>query len=250
MIFGTFQSEWTERLDETAAEILRRARVKRPPIDAIEVARRLGCPVLWDARQTGRARIATVRVGTGGRRESAIFLRPDPRPERIQWAVAHEVGEQCAAEVCQRLGIDDVELLPDQREQIANALATRLLLPSKWFADDAMALDCDLIELKQRYSTASHELIARRMLDLSQPMLVTIFDHGKQQFRRWNRPQRPPAISKLEWQSWQRAYESGEAVRDCSTPRIDVWPVHEPGWKREIIRLELPSEGEEFEAIE
>jgi hypothetical protein len=250
MMFGTCQSEWTEKLDETAAEILRRARVTRPPIDAIEVARRLGCPVLWDARQKGRARIATVRVGSGCRRESAIFLRPDPRRERIQWAVAHEVGEQCAAEVCQRLGIDVVESLPDQREQIANALATRLLLPIRWFADDAMAFDLDLVLIKNRYSTASHELIARRMLDLPQPMLLTIFDQGRQQFRRWNRPQRPPSISKLEWQAWQRAHESGDAVHGSTSPRIDVWPVHEPGWKREIIRLELPSEGEEFEAIE
>jgi hypothetical protein len=250
VMVGTCQSEWTDTLDATAAEVLRRAGIKKPPIDAIEVARRLGCAVLWDARQSGRARIATVRVGSGCRRESAIFLRPDPRPERIQWAVAHELGEQCAGEVCRRLGIDAGESFADQREQIANALATRLLLPAKWFASDAAALDFDLVQLKYRYSTASHELIARRMLDLAQPILMTIFDHGKQQFRRWNRPQRPPAISKVELQAWQRAHESGEAVREHASPRIDVWPVHEPGWKREILRLELPTDGEEFDEIQ
>jgi Zn-dependent peptidase ImmA (M78 family) len=250
MVSSTFQSDWTAALDETAAEILRRAGVKRPPVNAIEIANRLGCQVLWDKQQSGRARIATVRIGPGKRREPAIFLRPEPRPERIQWAVAHEIGEQCAGKVCRRLGIDLLEARADQREQIANALATRLLLPAKWFAEDATAHDFDLVQLKNRYATASHELIARRMLDLPQPLLVTIFDHGKQQFRRWNRPGLPPSILEIELESWRVAHQFGDVVRRYSSPRIDIWPVHEPDWKREIMRLELPGDGEEFDAIE
>jgi len=248
-MLGTCQSEWTEALDDTAVEILRRTGVKRPPINAIEVTQRLGCPVLWDESQSGRARIATVSGGPGRRPQSAIFLRPDPRPERIQWAVAHEIGEQCAADVCRRLGIDISESAAEQREQIANALATRLLLPSKWFARDAVAFDFDLAQLKNRYPTASHELIARRLLDLPLPILVTIFDHGKQQFRRWNRPRRPPPLAAGELKAWRRAHESGETVRERGPPRIDVWPVHEPDWKREIVRMELACHGEEFEAV-
>ncbi|MEX2141853.1 MAG: hypothetical protein WD894_21485 [Pirellulales bacterium] len=247
---GTCQSEWTEALDETVAEILRRTGVKRPPVNAIEVAQRLGCPVLWDKSQSGRARIGTVRGGPGRRPQSAIFLRPDPRPERIQWAVAHEIGEQCAAEVYRRLAIEVSESAADSREQIANALATRLLLPSNWFTHDAMIMDFDLVQLKNRYATASHELIARRMLDLALPILVTIFDHGEQQFRRWNLPRRPPSITSGELKAWRRAHDSGDAVRHFGPPRIDVWPIQEPGWKREIVRLELVCDVAEFEAID
>jgi hypothetical protein len=244
------ETEWMHVLEDTAAEILKLASVKRPPVNAIELAQRLGYRVLWDEQQTGRARIATVRAGPARPSQSAIFLRPDPRPERIQWAVAHEIGEQYAAVVSERLGIEANGPENGRREQIANLLATRLLLPAAWFSRDAVAFDFDLVQLKINYPTASHELIARRFLDLGRPVLVTIFDHGKPQFRRWNLPRRPPAISPDEWDAWRHAHQTGEAVRCCGPARIDVWPIHEPGWKREIIRLELPADPEEFQQSE
>ena len=46
---------------------------------------------------------------------------------------------------------------------------TRLLLPMKWFALAATEFDHDLMQLKGRFQSASHELIARRMLDLPHP---------------------------------------------------------------------------------
>jgi hypothetical protein len=233
------ERELTGVLDETVAAILRRGGVKRPPVDAVELARRLGYHVLWDDRQIGRARVAAVRGGPGRWPRPAIFLRREPRPERIQWAVAHEIGEQLTAEVCRRLRIDGAELA-DGREQIASALATRLLLPGKWFSRDAVEFNFDVPQLKARYATASHELVARRLLDLPTPVLITIFDHGRLELRRWNQRQRSPPVSHVEQQLWQRAHESGEATGNPGPPRIDVWPIHEPGWKREIMRLELP----------
>ena len=158
-MLDTSHNELTDVLDETAAEILHRAGVRRPPVNAIDVARRLGCCVLRDDRQSGRARIATVRAGPGSRPRSAIFLRSDPRPERIHWAVAHEIGEQCAADVCRRVGVVPTDSA-DHREQIANALATRLLLPIASFGPDCLACDFDLFQLKARYATASHATAA------------------------------------------------------------------------------------------
>jgi hypothetical protein len=235
------ERELTGVLDETVAAILRRAGVKRPPVNAVELARRSGYPVLWDDHQSGRARVAAVRGGPGRRPRPAIFLRREPRPERIQWAVAHEIGEQLTAEVFLRLHIEPAEAI-DSREQIASALATRLLLPGDWFARDAADFDFDLAQLKARYATASHELVARRMLDLPTPVLITIFDHGKLEFRRWNQPRRPPSLSRTEQRLWQCAHESGQGMRHSGPPRVDVWPIHEPGWKREILRLELESD--------
>jgi hypothetical protein len=232
------QRELADVLDETVAAILRRGGMKRPPVNAVLLARRLGYPVLWDDHQVGRARVAAVRSGPGRRPRPAIFLRRDPRPERIQWAVAHEIGEQLTAEVCRRLRIDAADLV-DSREQIASALATRLLLPGKWFSREAIEMGFDILRLKTRFATASHELVARRLLDLPTPVLVTIFDHGKLEFRRWNCPRRPPPMSPLEWQLWRGAHESGQATCNAGPPRIDAWPIHEPGWKREIMRLEL-----------
>jgi hypothetical protein len=235
------ERQLTDVLDETVASILRRAGVKGPPVSAVELATRLGYPVLWDDHQNGRARVAAVRGGRGRRPRAAIFLRREPRPERIQWAVAQEIGEQFTAEVCRRLRVDPAESA-DGREQIANSLAMRLLLPGKWFSRDAVDFDYHVPQLKSRYTTASHELVARRLLDLPMPVLIAIFDHGKLEYRRWNRPGRPPPLSQVEQQFWQSAHESGRAAGRAGRPRIDAWPIHETGWKREIVRLELPSD--------
>jgi hypothetical protein len=236
--------QMTKAIDETVSVILRQAAVKRPPIDAVQIARRVGYHLLWDENQTGRARISVIRPGPGRRPQRAICLKPDPRPERIQWAVAHEIGEQYAGDVVRLSKIDLAELSTDGREQIANALATRLLLPSKFFSRDAVAFGFDLCRLKGEYSTASHEIIARRMLDLPAPMLITIFDNGRQQFRRWNCPGRPPPLSESEVELRQAAHESGKAVRRFHHPQAAVWPVHEPGWKREVIWLALSGDGD------
>jgi hypothetical protein len=239
--------QWTEVLDETVAKILRRTGVKRPPVNAIDIANLLGFRVLWDDHQTGRARIAEVRSAPARKPRPAIFLRRDPRPERLQWAVAHEIGEQCAESVCREVGVDVSDSPPHQREQIANRLATRLLLPSRWFVRDAAAVDYDLLELKDQYATASHELITRRMLDLPPPVIVSIFDNGKLQFRRWNLAAPTPRLTPDELRCWRHAHESGESVRENGVARIDAWPIHEPSWKREILRCE-PNDGVSFDA--
>ena len=87
-----------------------------------------------------------MRLRSFGRDEShgSILLRPDPRPERLQWAVAHEIGESCAYQVFERLAVDPHEAPPGSREMVSNQLAARLLLPREWFGDDARRLAWDL----------------------------------------------------------------------------------------------------------
>ncbi len=202
-------------LEAVAAETLADARVDRPPVDAFAVARALGITVASDDRQPGRARY--VRLGGHRRAEgkAAILLHDDPRPQRRQWAVAHEIGEHTAHRVFARLGIDPQEASPGAREEAANRLAGRLLLPADWFAADAAGCDWDLLALKSRYATASHELIARRMLEFPPPS--------------------PPEI-----ECWQKTHAMSQAEYVYEGTRtIQAWPVHEDGWKREILRTEV-----------
>ncbi len=84
----------------------------------------------------------------------------------MQWAIAHELGECERHRVFEFLQVDPREAPPAAREAVANHLASRILLPREAFSADATACGWDLPELKSRYTTASHELIARRMLDL------------------------------------------------------------------------------------
>jgi hypothetical protein len=232
--------ELADALNAVAAEVLAAAGVHSPPVDAFAVARALGITVAEDDRQWGRARFVRLKGRGRSAPRATILLRPDPRPERRQWAVAHEIGEHAAYRLFEMLSVDPREADPAARERTANQLAGRLLLPAAWFGEDGPALDWDLPELKTRYATASHELIARRMLDFPPPVVITIYDHGGISLRRSNVFGRVPPPSARETECWRRAHETGLAhqVSDASCT-VRAWPVHEEGWKREIARTEV-----------
>lgn len=146
------EGEETREIDRLVAEVLARVSWEEPPVDVLRLAPRLGMSIAVDARQEPRGR----HVRLGGR--TAIFVRPEPRQERLQWTVAHEVGEALVHRLESGGAVADWS--PGEREQRANLLASRLLLPAGWFERDAREAAGDLYALKQRYATASHELIA------------------------------------------------------------------------------------------
>lgn len=232
--------ELAAALDEQVAATLADAAVAGPPVDARAVAAALEIAVGEDDRQPGRARIVTRPAGM--RPRAMILVRPDPRDERRHWATAHEIGEHLAHQVFARLGIDARECPPRAREQVANALANRLLLPRDWFLADAAACHWSLPELKRAYATASHELIARRMLDFSPPVIVTVLDHGRITWRRANVPGRVPPLSPLERRCWAIAHEGTASEASDAAQAVAAWPVHEPGWRREILRTAIDVE--------
>ncbi|MCH8911992.1 MAG: peptidyl-prolyl cis-trans isomerase [Planctomycetes bacterium] len=100
-------------VDRVAEILLARARFAGPPVDALELAERLNIAVAIDASQTVRAR--QKRIGC----RPSVFLRPEPRLERYQWAIAHEIAEQTAYRVFQLAGVAADEVSPTLREQAA-----------------------------------------------------------------------------------------------------------------------------------
>lgn len=229
---------WSTTIDRIVDELRATCDSTSPPFDALSLAARLGFVVAVDARQNGRGRCALL---PGGEDDAipAIFLRPEPRNERRQWTVAHEIGEHFTSTVFDSLGLAGDDLSPELREQTANVIASRLLLPTRRFFVDGSACDWDLLELKRRYDTASHELIARRMLEGGPPAIVTVFDQGVMQFRRGRDRTKVPPPSPAEREVRNRAHASGKAIdRRAAGMRIRAWPVHEAEWKREILRTE------------
>jgi Zn-dependent peptidase ImmA (M78 family) len=233
-----------EVVNDVATELLAEAGVDRPPVDALQVARRLGLLVAQDQKSDLRARF--VRLGQTTRSfRGTILLSDDPRPERKQWAVVHEIGEFAAHRVFSQLEMDPETLPLAERERTANHLANALLLPYEWFRADAVAVDWDLFELKQIYATASHELIARRMLAMPPGVIVSLFDQGKLVWRKSNVIRRPPPLVPAESSTWRTAHEKGQAAQyEChelpdGLRDIRCWPMHEPHWKREILRTAL-----------
>ncbi|NQU22503.1 MAG: ImmA/IrrE family metallo-endopeptidase [Candidatus Nealsonbacteria bacterium] len=234
------REELSAALDTVVMELLAEATVAGPPVDAFRVARRLGIAVAEDDRQRGRARYVRLAGHRGRAAAPTILLRPEPRRERKHWAVAHEIGEHAALRVFKLLAVDPREALPGARETVANHVAGRLLLPTEWFVADAIACDWNLLELKSRYTSASHELIARRMLECGPSVIVSIYDHGRLYFRRSNLPGRVPPPSSAELQCWQTVHDRNHPEQTYEGLRtIQGWPVHEEDWRREILRTEV-----------
>ncbi len=231
--------EFSAALDAVAWDTLCAGGVTGPPVDGMALAQRLGLLIAWDDSQAGRARL--VRLGgSRGAAQGAILIRRQPRPEREQWSVAHEIGERVAHEVFARLGTDPRCAAPGSREQVANALAGRLLLPAPWFAESAAACQWDLAELKRIFPTASHELIARRMLDFAPPVIISVYDQGELRFRRSNVPGRAPPPGAEEQRCQRMAHEVNEPQTwRGESHSVRAWPIHEANWRREILRAEL-----------
>lgn len=223
-----------EACDEIVRELLEEVHVYGPPVDALELADRLNLQVVFDAEQAGRARIKRLCGGT------AIFLRPDDRPERLQWAVAHEIGEAMVHRIAPLIDgapASGGEIAAARREQLANEFASRLLLPTDYFLPDAEELDGDVPRLKELHHTASHELILTNLLRLPGLALVTVFDHGRVTRRRGNGQLPPPKLLPQEVSLWREVHESGAAASiETAEVRVQAWAVHEPGWKRELLR--------------
>jgi len=227
-----------EVVDQAVAELLAGAGMERPPVDAIVLAQRhLGMVVCLDRRQEQRGRAQR----SAGRKQ--IFLRPEPTEERHQWTVAHEIGEHQKAALLERLGIAPDRTQPMAGESLANLFAHRLLVPSAWFAGAAAECRFDLHELKQRFVTASHEVIAWRMLDLPEPSIITIIDNDHIHRRRSNAwpVNRQLSPAEEECRQYVNSYSRPRVVRQENWT-VQGWPVHQVDWKREILRSVIDGE--------
>ncbi len=232
MLEDLSREDITQSLDRAVQELLDAAGITAPPVDAIALARNhLGMTVALDhgQQQRGRAQRAA------GRKQ--IYLRPEPTEERHQWTVAHEIGEHLKASFLERLGVTPQETRPMAGESLANLLAYHLLVPACWFTTDAPAAGYDLLELKKRYRTASHEVIAWRFLDLPDPCIITIVDNDHISRRRSNawptRRQLEPAEQKC--QQYVHEYSRPRLIQESGWT-VQGWPVHQSDWKREILR--------------
>ncbi len=219
-------------VDRLIAELLAAAGIIQPPVDAIALAQRqLGMIVCLDKRQQQRGRAQRA----SGQRQ--IFLRPEPGEERHQWTVAHEIGEHLKPQLLGRLGIEPHETKAMLGESLANLFAYRLLVPTAWFAEDAPTFDFDLRALKERYRTASHEVLAWRMLDLPEPCIITILDNGAIHRRRSNAWPIRRELTPVEKKCQRFVHQYSEPHRLAEKGwTVQGWPVHQLEWKREILR--------------
>lgn len=231
-------ASWQAAAEQLASQVLELAGFQEGPIDAFQLARKLGYHVIYDQKQAGRGRLKQIAGRT------TIFLRPQDRPERMHWALCHEVGETLVWRLFEQVNADPRDEPAVLREQAANLLATRLLLPESRFFSAVQDSQGDLLELKQQFPTASFELISLRLLDRPDPRCVTIIDQGRISKRRSNTEARPGPLLEPEALCWEESHEQAKfSERSSDTMWVRCWPIHEEQWKREII-LTQPRENE------
>ena len=87
-------------------------------------------------------------------------------------------------------------------------------------------------------------MIARRMLDMRPAIVITVCDRGQITWRQSNATARPPSLLAEERAAWQLCHRTGFAAdefidAESGLERVRAWAVHEPDWKREILRGEI-----------
>lgn len=226
------QDVWDSAIDGVVTDIFGDTGCDRPPVDVVEIAERLAVPVFEQERMDVRGKL--VRQQTG----DVIVVRREQWEERTQYTVAHELGERYAEAVCLRAGEDILGLSAAFIEALAHRFAARLLCPESSFRRDTQRLDGDLFDLKDIYETASHEVIAFRLLHLETASVVTVLDNGRLVRRGANRPGlQSRKLTPLEDHAWECCRLTGRVAHaHDGTVRVDAWPIWEADFRREILR--------------
>jgi hypothetical protein len=122
-------------------------------------------------------------------------------------------------------------------ESLANLFAQLLLVPSAALAEQAPNCGYDLLELKRIFPTASHEVIAFRLLDLPEPCIITVIDNDHIHRRRSNawRVRKQLSAPELKCQRHVSQHNGPHLLRERGWT-VQGWPIHQTDWKREILR--------------
>ncbi len=102
-----------------------------------------------------------------------------------------------------------------------------------------------MAELQVRYPGVAADVIAWRLLDLPAPCIITVLDNGAVTRRRCNVRYVPRdlAPAERECQRYVHHYSRPRVVR-ADGWTVQGWPVHQPDWKREILRSVVDAEGD------
>ena len=196
------------------------SRHREPPVDAFAVARALGIAVALDDRQAGPGAIRPAERSPCGATAGDDPLAARTAAERQQWAVAHEIGEHVACHVFAQWGVDPRETAAQrprgggQQPGGPAAVADGLVRGRR---GRRAAGTCSL--LKARYATASHELIARRMLECRPPVIISIFDHSAFPFGGATFPAGCRRHRRPKCECWRDVHAATMPLQNCARPR-------------------------------
>jgi hypothetical protein len=203
------REEISDTIDRAVRDLLTNAGLDAPPLDLARLAQHLALPPLV-APKRGRA---------------GVIAKVAETATTKAWLAAHAIGQHLRPDLLRRLGLD-----PEQPQALAaslpNLFADRLLVPTHWLSTLGRECGWDLLELEPRLRPAGHELIAWRMLDLAEPVAITILDDGSVIRRRSNAFRVGKTLSAPEERCRQVVRRDGEPHELRSEGwAVQGWPV-------------------------
>jgi hypothetical protein len=218
-------------VDRAVEELLTQARVKAPPVDAIALTRHVGLPTAEKPRQ-GHAPRANRSPPTTDTTPCAATSE-----EQRQWEAAQAIGKHLQPQLLQQLGFVSGEKKPPMGESLSGLFARHLLLPSAWFSADAASFDFELFQLKERYRSATHEMIAFRLLDLPEPCIITLVVDDKVHRRRSNAWPVKKRLEPAEAECLRAVTRDGQPhTLRAGGWTVWGWPLWHGGCNREVLR--------------
>jgi hypothetical protein len=210
---GLTAEEIHQAVDRLVEQVLKVAGVEAPPVDAVALAlAQLGpkAPAARRGRQTAAGE-GTTEV-------------------QQQWLAAQRLGERYKPSLLWMLGLPPEQVRRMGGPSLVRLFATGLLLPTRWFAADARALDRDIPEVARRYRTAGVQRVAWRLLDLPEPCVITLAEDDRVWHRRSNawRVRREPEPPERECLRRVREHRGPETVHGGGWT-VRGWPLDEPG---------------------
>ncbi len=208
-------------VDRLVREVLDEAALREPPVDAVALALQFLPPQEQRPRR--------------GQRRPAVAQ--EQTEEQKQWAAARQLGRHLKDVLLERLGVAEEAARGLPGATLVNLFAPRLLLPADWFAADAAALDYDVLRLKERYPTCTHEVIALRLLDLPEPCIITVLDGDRVHRRRSNAwpVRRPLEPAEQKCQRTIQRHGQPHVIR-ADNWTVQGWPIRETDGQRIILR--------------
>lgn len=149
-----------DAIDHAVRELLTRAGVNHPPVDALELAQvhfRLAVVMAELEEEEPR------RYGAPPKRRpdpNAIVLKMEQSEEAHQTLAGRAVAKQLLPGILAKLGIAPGTENRGADKQLMGAILPRLLLPTRLFAPQARRSGYDLFDLKSVFTTATYEAIA------------------------------------------------------------------------------------------
>ncbi len=231
------QEDLIDAVDRLLAGLLERAGVEEPPVDCLGIAAdHLGIPVDYaepEEDERGRpVRGRTKRPAGGG-----IVLAHDMTDEQQQEAAALGIARSLIDDVLRKIGVPPGSENKALATHVRSLLVHRLLVPTRLLRAELRACGFDVLALKERFRTATVEVVAQRLLDLDDPCVIAIADDGVVALRKGNRFPATRKLTAAEQACLDRVmkFDRPERVRQDEWT-VHGWPVPDRPFRRVILR--------------